>query len=225
VLLQKAPVTALLAVLAVATALAWALPFGIACALTRGSWLDNGIRIFTAAGIALPNFWVAILVLIALIQVFSWSPPVQYMNIFKDPVANLKIYIFPALVVGYRQASVVTRMTRSMMLEVINQDYVRTARAKGLAGRTVVVRHALPNASLPVLTMAAGILASLIEGTVVIEMIFNLPGLGRLIQEAIIHRDYALVQGIALGMGVILMVWILIVDLLYAWLDPRIRYA
>lgn len=223
-LVQKVPVSLTLAVLAVALAVFWAIPLGIISALKRGSWLDNGIRIFTAVGIALPNFWVAILVLVALVQFFNWSPPVKYVSIFKDPAASLSMFIFPALVIGYRQASLISRMTRSMMLEVIHQDYVRTARAKGLRGLTVVMRHALPNASLPVLTISATVLAALIEGAVVIEVVFNLPGLGRLIQQAVFQRDYALVQGIVMALGVLMLLWILIVDMLYGWLDPRIRY-
>ena len=133
--------------------------------------------------------------------------------------------LIPAAVIGFRSAAVITRMTRSMMLEVISQDYIRTARAKGLSRWHVTVRHALPNASLPVLTLAALLLAGLVDGAVIIEVIFNLPGLGLTIREAITRRDYELVQGIVLVIAVFMMLWVLVTDLLYAWLDPRIRYS
>ena len=225
ILRSKMSITLELAVIAVTVSLIWALPLGIAAALTRGSWLDQGIRVVTAAGISLPNFWVAIMVLLVLVAVFGWSPPVQYVRFAEDPIANLKMLMLPALVIGFRSAAVITRMTRSMMLEVISQDYIRTARAQGLSRWTVTVRHALPNAALPVLTLAALLLAALVDGAVIIEVIFNLPGLGQTIREAITRRDYELVQGIVLVIALFMMLWILITDLLYAVLDPRIRYS
>ena len=225
ILLSKMGITLELAVIAVAISLIWALPLGIVAALTRGSWLDQWIRILTTAGISLPNFWVAIMILLLLVAVFVWSPPVRFVRFTEDPIANLKMLLIPAAVIGFRSAAVITRMTRSMMLEVISQDYIRTARAKGLSRWTVTVKHALPNASLPVLTLAALLLAGLVDGAVIIEVIFNLPGLGLTIREAITRRDYELVQGIVLVIAVFMMLWILITDLLYAWLDPRIRYS
>ena len=225
ILLSKMGITLELAVIAVAISLIWALPLGIVAALTRGSWLDQWIRILTTAGISLPNFWVAIMILLLLVAVFVWSPPVRYVRFTEDPIENLKMLMIPAAVIGFRSAAVITRMTRSMMLEVISQDYIRTARAKGLSRWTVTVKHALPNASLPVLTLAALLLAGLVDGAVIIEVIFNLPGLGLTIREAITRRDYELVQGIVLVIAVFMMLWILVTDLLYAWLDPRIRYS
>ncbi len=225
ILWSKLGITLELAIIAVLLSLLWALPLGIISALTRGSWIDQTIRIVTAAGISLPNFWVALMILLALVAFFNWSPPVQYVRFLDNPIENLKILLIPAAVVGFRSAATITRMTRSMMLEVISQDYVRTARAKGLSSWTVVVRHALPNASLPVLTLAALLFAALIDGAVVIEVIFNLPGLGQLIRESITRRDYELVQGIVLIIAIFMMLWILVTDLAYAWLDPRIRYS
>ena len=149
----------------------------------------------------------------------------MYVHFLDNPVENIKMLFLPAMVIGIRSAATITRMTRSMMLEVISQDYVRTARAKGLSPATVILRHALPNASLPVLTLAALLLAALVDGAVIIEVIFNLPGLGMLIRESITRRDYELIQGIILILAAFMMVWILITDLLYAWLDPRIRYS
>ncbi len=225
ILWSKMAITIELAVLAVVIALIWALPLGIVAALKRGSWLDQLIRIVTTAGISLPNFWVAIMVLLLLVAFFVWSPPVRYIRFTEDPIENLKMLLIPAAVIGFRSAAVITRMTRSMMLEVISQDYIRTARAKGLSRWHVTVRHALPNASLPVLTLAALLLAGLVDGAVIIEVIFNLPGLGLTIREAITRRDYELVQGIVLVIAVFMMLWVLVTDLLYAWLDPRIRYS
>ncbi len=225
ILWSKMTITLELAIIAVVIALIWALPLGIVAALTRGSWVDQLIRIVTTAGISLPNFWVAIMVLLLLVAFFVWSPPVRYIRFTEDPIENLKMLLIPAAVIGFRSAAVITRMTRSMMLEVISQDYIRTARAKGLSRWSVTVRHALPNASLPVLTLAALLLAGLVDGAVVIEVIFNLPGLGLTIREAITRRDYELVQGIVLVIAVFMMLWILVTDLLYAWLDPRIRYS
>lgn len=225
ILWSKMAITLELAVLAVVIALIWALPLGIVAALNRGSWLDQLIRIVTTAGISLPNFWVAIMVLLLLVAFFVWSPPVRYIRFTEDPIENLKMLLIPAAVIGFRSAAVITRMTRSMMLEVISQDYIRTARAKGLSRWHVTVRHALPNASLPVLTLAALLLAGLVDGAVIIEVIFNLPGLGLTIREAITRRDYELVQGIVLVIAVFMMLWVLVTDLLYAWLDPRIRYS
>lgn len=221
---DKIDITASLAVLAVIISLVWALPLGIVSALTRGSALDQVIRTVTAAGISLPNFWIAIMLLLILVRYFNWSPPVRYASLFDDPIASIKILALPALVIGFRSSAVISRMTRSMMLEVISQDYIRTSRAKGLAPWTVIVRHALPNASLPVLTLAALLVGGLIEGAVVVEIVFNLPGIGRLVQEAILARDYELVQGIVTILAIFMMLWILLTDLTYAWLDPRIRY-
>ena len=188
ILWSKMAITLELAVLAVIIALIWALPLGIVAALKRGSWIDQLIRIVTTAGISLPNFWVAIMVLLLLVAFFVWSPPVRYIRFTEDPIENLKMLLIPATVIGFRSAAVITRMTRSMMLEVISQDYIRTARAKGLSRWQVTVKHALPNASLPVLTLAALLLAGLVDGAVVIEVIFNLPGLGLTIREAITRR-------------------------------------
>jgi peptide/nickel transport system permease protein len=224
-LLAKVQVTAALAVMAMTLSLAVALPMGIVSAVWRGSWIDQGIRAFTAAGLAMPTFWVGIVILLMLLRIFRWSPPIQFYSFFDDPGANLGILFIPALILGYRSAALITRLVRSMMLEVLNEDYIRTARSKGLPQWRVIVRHALPNASLPVITLAALNFSAIVEGAVVIEVIFNLPGLGSMIQQAVFTRDFALVLGVALGLAVFTLVWILFVDLLYAWLDPRIRYA
>ena len=223
-LADKIEVTATLAFLSVVVALAWSLPLGIISALWRGSWIDQTIRVITAAGIAMPNFWVAILMLLFLVKFFNWIPPVQHVSIFDEPLTALKRMIFPALVIGFRSASTISRMTRSTMLEVIGDDYIRTARAKGLGPYVVTLRHALANAIIPVLTMAGLLVAALMDGAVIIERIFTLPGLGQQIVDATSARDFVMVQGIVLILALFMMIWILVVDLLYAWIDPRIRY-
>ena len=223
-LASKIEVTATLAFLSVVVALAWSLPLGVISAIMRGSWIDQTIRVITAAGIAMPNFWVAILMLLFLVKFFNWIPPVQHVSIFEEPLTALKRLIFPALVIGFRSASTISRMTRSTMLEVVGDDYIRTARAKGLGPYVVTMRHALANAIIPVLTMAGLLVAALMDGAVIIERIFTLPGLGQQIVDATSARDFVMVQGIVLILALFMMVWILVVDLLYAWIDPRIRY-
>lgn len=224
-LLAKVQVTAAMAVMAMAMSLAVALPLGVMSAIWRGSWADQGIRAFTAAGLAMPTFWVGIVILLMLLRVLHWSPPIQFYTFFDDPMANLGILLIPSLILGYRSAALITRLVRSMMLEVLNEDYIRTARAKGLRQWAVIVRHGLPNASLPVITLAALNFSAIVEGAVVIEVIFNLPGMGSMMQQAVFTRDFALVLGVTLGLAVFTLVWILFIDLLYAWLDPRIRYT
>ena len=223
-LASKIEVTATLAFLSVVVALTWSLPLGIMSAIWRGSWLDQTIRVITAAGIAMPNFWVAILILLFLVKFFNWIPPVQHVSIFDDPVTALKRLIFPSLVIGFRSASTISRMTRSTMLEVIGDDYIRTAYAKGLGPWVVTLRHALANAIIPVLTMAGLLVAALMDGAVIVERIFTLPGLGQQIVNATSARDFVMVQGIVLILAVFMMLWILLIDLVYAWIDPRIRY-
>ena len=191
---SKITTTATLAVLAVVLSLAWALPLGIASALSRGSWVDQAIRVVTAAGLAIPVFWVAILILLLLARYVHWIPPIQHVSIFEDPVNGLKRMIFPAMTIGFHSGSVITRMIRSTMLEVMAQDYVRTARGKGLLPPIVVIRHMLPNAFLPILTMAGLLAASLMEGAVVVERIFGLPGLGQQLIDSVSARDFVMVQ-------------------------------
>jgi len=223
-LADKVEVTATLAIMAVIISLAWALPLGILSAVFRGSPLDHSIRIITAAGIALPNFWVGIMVLLLLVAVFNWMPSVMHVSLFDDPWAAMRRLIFPAMVIGFRSASVISRMTRSMMLEVLGEDYIRTARAKGLRPFVAMVRHALPNAVIPVITLAGLLFAHLIAGAVVIEQVFVIPGLGKQLVEAARARDFIMVQGVILVMGAAAMIWILVTDLIYGWVDPRIRY-
>ncbi len=172
----------------------------------------------------MPSFWIGILLILALVVWFRWIPPFGYVSPFENPRDNFAQFIFPSLIIGYRLSAVVSRMTRSQILEVLREDYIRTARAKGLHQRTVIARHALRNALLPVVTLSSIELGHLLGGTVIMENVFVVPGLGRMLGDAIAHRDYPAVQALVLLIAVTFMAINLTVDLLYAWLDPRIRY-
>jgi peptide/nickel transport system permease protein len=201
-----------------------AIPLGTLAALRQDQWPDYLVRVFSIAGIATPSFWLGILMILAFLIFFHWMPPIRYTPIWVDPVANLSQLIWPALATGYRYSAVATRMTRSAILEVFREDYIRTARAKGLVERIVVNRHALKNAMLPVITVIGLEFAFLIGGLVVTEQVFNLNGLGMLFVKAIGTNDYILVQALVLVSAVTFVLSNFVVDLLYAWLDPRIHY-
>lgn len=214
-----------LAVMATLVAVALALPLGTLAAVRRGTWVDHAVQLFSVAGLAMPSFWLGILLILFLLTYFHWLPPLTFTPLWVNPKANLLQLIWPALAVGYRYSAVATRMTRSAMLEVLREDYVRTAWSKGLAEQVILRRHALRNALLPVVTVIGLEFAFLIGGLVVTEQVFNLNGIGKLIVEAIAHRDYTLIQGLMLlvASGYILMNFL--VDITYAWLDPRISYG
>lgn len=214
-----------LALMATVVAVSLAIPLGVWAAVRRGTWADHLVQVFSVAGLATPSFWLGILLLLFLLSVFRWLPPMTFTPLWRDPVANLSQLIWPALAVGYRYSAVATRMTRSAMLEVLREDYVRTAWAKGLAERAVVLRHALRNALLPVVTVIGLEFAFLIGGLVVTEQVFNLNGVGKLFVDAIARRDYTLIQGLMLLVASAYVLVNVLLDLLYARLDPRIRYA
>ncbi|MDQ7801110.1 MAG: ABC transporter permease [Armatimonadota bacterium] len=214
-----------LAIMATVVAVSFAIPLGVWAAVRRGTWADHLVQVFSVAGLATPSFWLGILLLLFLLSVFRWLPPMTFTPLWQDPVANLSQLIWPALAVGYRYSAVATRMTRSAMLEVLREDYVRTAWAKGLAERAVVLRHALRNALLPVVTVIGLEFAFLIGGLVVTEQVFNLNGVGKLFVDAIARRDYTLIQGLMLLVASAYVLVNVLLDLLYARLDPRIRYA
>ncbi len=220
----RLPLSLQLAVMATLIATAVALPLGTAAALHRGRWIDHAVQVISVAGLAVPSFWLGILIILLLLGVFGYLPPLTFTPLLEDPRANLAQLIWPALAVGYRYSAVTTRMTRSALLEVLREDYVRTAWAKGLARQVIVRRHALRNALLPVVTVIGLEFAFLIGGLVVTEQVFNLNGIGKLVVEAIAQRDYTLIQGLMLlvAFGYVLVNFV--VDLLYAWLDPRITY-
>ena len=222
---DKLETTLTLALMAMAFSLLLAFPLGIISAIKRGSWWDQGIRVSTALSLAVPPFWLGILMIIVMSKLFNWTPPILYASFFKDPLTNLTQMAFPVLATGLTSTAIISRLIRSMMLEVLREDYVRTARAKGLVEHVVIVRHTLRNALIPVLTMAGFHFSFILSGVVVIENVFGIPGLGQQILASIFARDYDMVLGIVLALTVILATWILLVDLLYSVLDPRIRYG
>lgn len=213
-----------LAVMATVIAILLAIPLGVLAALKQDTWVDYAVRIFSIAGLATPSFWLGIVFILVLLIVFRWLPPMVYTPFWKDPVQNLAQLIWPALAVGYRYSAVATRMTRSAMLEVLREDYIRTARAKGLWQKLILSRHALKNAMLPVLTVIALEFAFLMGGLVVTEQVFNLNGLGMLFVESVAHRDYTLTQALVLLVAFVFIFVNFVVDLAYAWIDPRIRF-
>ena len=213
-----------LSILATAVAVLLAIPLGVAAALKQDTWVDYAVRIFSIAGIATPSFWLGIVLILGLLIIFRWLPPMVYTPPWVDLRQNLAQLIWPALAVGYRYSAVATRMTRSAMLEVLREDYIRTARAKGLVEKLILTRHALKNAMLPVLTVIGIEFAFLMGGLVVTEQVFNLNGLGLLFVQSVAHRDYTLTQALVLLVAGIFIVVNFLMDLMYAWLDPRIRY-
>ena len=220
----KIDVTVTLAILGVLVAIVISIPAGIFSALFRGSAFDQVVRAVSAVGMAVPAFWLGIIILLVLARYVGWAPPAQHVDLWEDPVKSLQRFMFPALILGFRSAAVISRMIRSMMLEVLSEDYVRTAWSKGLLPRVVIVRHALRNALLPVVTMLGMLFASLIDGAVVLETVFNLPGIGLHLIESVRGRDAVMVLGMVLLIGVFMMIWILLIDLSYKVLDPRVTY-
>jgi peptide/nickel transport system permease protein len=196
----------------------------VLAALKQDTWVDYGVRIFSIAGLAMPSFWLGIVLILLLLVVFKWLPPMVYTPFWSNPIQNLAQLIWPALAVGYRYSAIATRMTRSTMLEVLREDYIRTARAKGLMQKLILSRHALKNAMLPVVTVIALEFAFLIGGLVVTEQVFNLNGIGLLFVQAVAHRDYTLLQALIMLVAGAFIVVNFMMDVAYAWLDPRIRY-
>lgn len=222
---SRLPLTLELAVMGLILSLVIAIPVGVISALKQNSWVDYLFRSFSIMGLAIPGFWLATMLILGLTVFFNWTPPLGYVGLTQDPWKNIQQLFLPAIVIGYSNAAVIARMTRSAMLEVLREDYVRTAWAKGLNLRSILSVHALRNAMLPILTLAAIELGHLLSGTVVMETIFTLPGIGRYLIDAIFHRDYPVVQAIILLMGVLFVTLNLLVDILYGVLDPRIRYS
>jgi peptide/nickel transport system permease protein len=213
-----------LAVMATLIAVVLAIPLGVVAALKQDTWVDYSVRIFSIAGLATPSFWLGIVFILGLLIIFKWLPPMVYTPFWVNPWQNMLQLIWPALAVGYRYSAVATRMTRSAMLEVLREDYIRTARAKGLWQKLILSRHALKNAMLPVLTVIALEFAFLMGGLVVTEQVFNLNGLGMLFVESVSRRDYTLTQALVMLVAFVFIFVNFAVDLMYAWLDPRIRF-
>ena len=221
----KFPVTLELALLATILAIIVAVPLGVVSAIKQDNLADYATRLVTIAGVAMPNFWLAILIIFFLVLTFGWMPPIVYVSLWEDPVSNLKQMFFPALALGFSNMAFIARITRSAMLEVFREDYIRTARSKGLGEWVVVFRHALKNALLPVVTISGYEFGRLLGGTVIIEVIFMVPGMGRLLITSIFHRDFPEIQAIIVLITVSVLVLNMALDLLYAWLNPRIRYT
>jgi peptide/nickel transport system permease protein len=219
------PVSFQVALMATIIAVLLAIPLGILSAVYRDTWVDYVVRVFAVSGIAVPGFWLGMLIILALLSFAGWLPKIGYVSIFEDPVTNLSALIWPALAVGYRYAAVSTRMMRSTLLEVLQEDYIRTARAKGLWRSLIVRRHAMKNAMLPVITVIGLEFAFLIGGLVVTEQVFNLNGIGKLFVDAVARGDFNLIQGLVLLIAVISILVNLAVDMLYGFFDPRIRQS
>ena len=213
-----------LGVLSVVMGLLIAVPVGIYSAMRRNTAADYVGRSFAVIGLATPNFWLALMVMIFPAIWWGWSPPMEYVPLVEDPLGNLGIFIIPSLILGTALSAATMRMTRTMMLEVLRQDYIRTAWSKGLRERVVVVRHAVKNALIPVVTLVGLQLPIVVGGAVIMENIFNLPGLGRLMLIALTERDYPVVSGINLFFGTAVLTFNLLIDIIYSYLDPRIRY-
>jgi peptide/nickel transport system permease protein len=220
-----------IAIMATLTAILLAIPLGTISAVKQNTWIDYVVRGFSIAGIAMPSFWLGILIILGCLVTskalfgVSWMPPIKYVPLWHDPLYNLSMTIFPALATGYRYSAVATRMTRSALLEVLREDYVRTARAKGLIHKLIIRRHALKNALLPVVTIIGIEFAFLMGGLVVTEQVFNLNGLGKLFVSSVTNHDYAMTQALVMLVVAIFVFTNFVVDVIYAWLDPRIRYS
>lgn len=222
---DRFPVSTQLAVMALIMSYIVAIPLGVLSAVKQDTIFDHAAKIFTIAGVALPTFWVGILILFVLGYYFNWVPPLNYASFFESPTTNLQQMIFPAIALGYFNTAFAARLTRSTMLEVMHEDYIRTARSKGLRELVVIGRHAIKNAFLPVITIVGFQLGRLFGGAVAIEAIFVVPGVGRLLVESVLIRDYPVVQASILMIALVVLVLNLVVDLLYGWLNPRIRYS
>jgi peptide/nickel transport system permease protein len=219
----RMPVSFQIAIMAGIIAVLIAIPLGTISALYRDSWVDHTVRVVAVSGLAIPSFWLGMLIILALLSMFNWLPKIGYVPFWQDPLGNLAVTIWPAASVGYRYAAVATRMMRSSLLEVMREDYIRTARAKGVWTRLIMSRHALRNALLPVVTVIGLEFAFLIGGLVVTEQVFNINGIGKLFVDATARGDFNLIQGLVLLIATIFIFVNLLVDLLYGWLDPRIR--
>ncbi len=221
----RIPVTVELAILAMLVATLLGVPTGVISAVRQDRWIDYVMRVVSLAGLSMPSFWLGMVIILLLVWSLGWIPALTYVSPFRDLKAHLLQFLFPALAVGYRSSALIMRITRSSLLEVMREDYIRTAYAKGQRERVVIWRHALTNAFLPVITVLGIEFAFLVGGLVVTETVFNLPGVARFLVDAILWRDYPVVQNLVMFIAVVVILANLAVDLLYGWLDPRVRYG
>ncbi len=222
---ERLPITLELTILALLIAMIVAVPLGVLSAIKQDTIGDYIGRVITIAGIALPNFWVGIMMIFFLVLWFEWIPPLGYVNLWEEPGKNVQQIVFPALALSFSNMAFIARITRSAMLEVFREDYIRTARSKGLTESVVISRHALRNALLPVVTVSGYEFGRLLAGTVIIETIFLVPGMGRLLVDSVLQRDYAVIQAVVVIVSIMVLVLNMVLDVLYAWLNPRIRYS
>jgi peptide/nickel transport system permease protein len=223
-ILKRIPLTFELGLMGILVGLVISLPIGVYAAIRQDTITDYILRSIAILLISVPSFWIGTLVILYPSIWWGWTPPMEFISFFKNPLGNLGMMIIPALVLGAAQTGGTMRMTRTMMLEVLRQDYIRTAWSKGLSERVVVLRHAIKNAFIPIVTMIGAGIPTLIGGSVIIEQIFNLPGMGRLMYDSLLGRDYPIVSAINLIMAILVIFTNLFVDVTYGWLDPRIHY-
>jgi peptide/nickel transport system permease protein len=221
---RRAPITGQIALMAIILSWVIGLPVGLVGALWRNSLTDYASRLVVTFFMAIPSFWVGLMIVLALVLAFTWRPPLTIVYLWDDPIRNLQMTTGPALVLGVALGAMMARITRSSVLEVLGEDYVRTARAKGLHERIVVWRHALVNAMLPILTVSGTALGALLGGSVAVERAFGVPGLGLALVFAVAERDWMLIQNLVLLYGTIFVLINLVIDVSYGWFDPRIRY-
>ncbi|MBM3222776.1 MAG: ABC transporter permease [Candidatus Tectomicrobia bacterium] len=222
---QRGPLTVEIAVLAIVLSWVVGLPVGILSALRQNSLLDYIARFFTVLFLAIPGFWLGAMIVLVLLLWWDYAPPLGVVNLWQNPAQNLQIVWGPAVVLGLAVSAYIARMTRSSLLEIVREEYIRTARAKGLKEQAVIMKHALRNASLPIITLSGVLFGFLLSGTVVVEQAFNVPGLGKAMVEAFVTLDYVVIQNLVLLYSVVFIGINLLVDVSYAWLDPRIRYT
>ena len=221
---RRVPITLQLATMAILISFIISVPLGVLTAVRQDTWVDHVGKIFTILGITLPTFWVGILVVFFLSALFNWLPPLGYATLWDDPLTNLQQLIFPALALGYFNTAFSARVTRSSMLEVLREDYIRTARSKGLHEFMIIGRHALKNAFLPVITVSGWQFSRLLGGSIIIEIVFLVPGLGNILVDSVVHRDFTFIQAIIMLTAGMVLTLNLIIDLAYGWLNPRLRY-
>ena len=219
------PVTLELAIIAILASTLVAVPLGMLSAVKQDTVLDYCARVLTIVGISVPNFWLAILLIFFLVWMFNWIAPIEYVSLWDDPLTNLQQMAFPAIALGVTNVAFVARVTRSTMLEVLREDYIRTARSKGLAEKVVIYRHALKNALLPVITVSGYQFGGLLGGTIIIENIFLIPGMGRITIVALQQRDYVVIQTVVILIVMLVLLLNLVLDIVYAWVNPRIRFT
>jgi peptide/nickel transport system permease protein len=220
----RLPKTAQLGAMAFAISVAMGIPLGVIAAIYQDKWPDYLIRLILVGGLSIPSFWLALMMLLGLLLLFRYTPPIAYVGPTEDFGGNMQIMIMPAFILGFHSATTKARVMRAQILEVTRQDYIRTARAKGLMERVILWRHAMKNALIPVVTIMGLQLLTLISGTVILETIFGIPGMGQGLVEAVRYRDYPLVQSFVTMYLAAAMAANLLTDLSYAWLDPRIKY-